>query len=106
MKAGTLDQRITLQRQAGAAVDDIGQPLGESWSDVAYLWANARHLSGIESIRAGAAVSQVKASMRIRYRAGIDSGMRVLLGSSVYQIEAVIPHGRREWIDLACVLTT
>lgn len=104
MKAGTLDQRITLQQRAGA-VDEIGQPLGESWSDVAYLWANVRHLSGLESIKSGATVSQVNASMRIRFRAGIDAGMRILHGAAVYQVEAVLPHGR-EWVDLSCVLTT
>lgn len=101
MKAGTLDQRIILQRR-GTVEDSIGQPV-ESWTDVAYLWANVRHLSGVESIKADAAVSQVKSSIRVRYRTGIDSGMRVVHGKAVYQIKAVLPHGL-EWIDLACVL--
>ena len=104
MNAGTLDQHLTLQRRA-AAVDEIGQPLGESWSDVAFLWASVRHLKGLESIKAGMPVSQVKASIRIRHRAGLDAGMRVLHGTAVYQVDAVLPHGR-EWVDLSCVLTT
>lgn len=107
IKAGSLDQRITLQKRS-SVVDSIGQPV-ESWADVAYLWANVRHLSGAESIRSGAPASQVKASIRIRpmsiLHSGVDSGMRVLHGAAVYQVEAVLPHGR-DWIDLVCVLTT
>lgn len=99
MKAGTLDTRITIQRRS-TGQDDWGQPI-DAWGDVALVWANVRHLNGTESIKAGADVSVVRASFRIRHRSGIDAGMRILSGGAVYDIEAVLPGGRREWLDLA-----
>lgn len=101
---GRLIHRITLQ-QPGAAIDAIGQPLDQAWSDVALLWADVRHMGGLETLKSDAPVSIVKASIRIRYRVGVNAGMRVLLGAAVYRVEAVIPVGL-EWLDLACVLTT
>ena len=99
MQAGRLNTRVTLQRRA-TGQDDWGQPT-EGWEDVAQLWADVRHLNGVESIKAGADVSVVRASFRIRHRAGIDAGMRLLAGGAVYDIEAVLPGGQREWMDLA-----
>lgn len=101
MGSGRLDRRITLQ-QLEAAVDAIGQPLEQAWSDVGRLWADVRHIGGLETLKSDAPVSIVKASIRIRYRAGVNAGMRVILGSDVYRVDAVIPSGR-EWLDLACV---
>ena len=100
MQAGRLDTRITIQRKTGGT-DAWGAPLPEAWEGYATIWANVRHLSGTESIKAGADVSVVRASFRIRHRAGIDAGMRLLAGGAVYDIEAVLPGGRREWMDLA-----
>ena len=45
--------------------------------------------------------STLKASIRIRYRTGIDAGMRVLHGGVVYQVLAVLPDvAGREFIDV------
>jgi SPP1 family predicted phage head-tail adaptor len=101
MNAGNLNQRVTIQSRS-ASVDSIGQPV-ETWATVAELWADVRYQRGLEAIKAGADVSVVNLSVRIRYRAGIDAGMRILHGSDVLDIQAVLPDaGRREYIDLAC----
>lgn len=98
--AGNLNRRVTIQsRQAGQ--DAIGQPL-TTWQTAATVWASIRHTSGMEAIKSGADVSVVKASIRIRYRTGIDAGMRVTHGTTVYDIKAVLPDGRREFLDLVC----
>lgn len=99
MQAGRLDTRITIQRKTGGA-DAWRAPLPEAWEDYATVWANVRHLSGTESIKAGADVSVVSASIRIRWRQDITAGMRVVAGAAVYDIEAVLPGQRREYVDL------
>jgi SPP1 family predicted phage head-tail adaptor len=99
MNPGTLSHRITL-KECVAGQDTIGQPIN-TWADVATVWASILHQKGIEAIKAGADTSIVQASIRIRYRVGITAAMRVHYGSTVYQIKAVLPHGK-EHIDLVC----
>lgn len=102
MHAQQLRSVVTIERLTQIK-DGIGQIIGTDWTDVATVWANIRHLSGTEAIKADAPTSTVRASIRIRYRAGIDAGMRVLHGSTAYDIQAVLPDeiGRRH-IDLVC----
>jgi SPP1 family predicted phage head-tail adaptor len=99
MQAGRLNRRCTLQAP-GTTTDEIGQPI-PGWTDVATVWGDVRMKSGLEAIKAGASVSVVQASIRIRYRAGITAGMRVLADSVAYNITAVQPDvGGREFVDL------
>lgn len=99
MQAGRLNRRCTLQSPS-QSVDALGQPI-PGWTDVALVWASIRHLSGVEAIKADAAVSTVKASIRIRYRTGLNAGMRVVHNLVAYQITAVQPDvGGREYVDL------
>ena len=101
MQAGRLNRRVTLQSPS-QSVDELGQPI-PGWTDVATLWADIRMKSGLEAIKAGAPVSTVQASIRIRYRAGINAGMRVVHNLQVYEILAVQPDvGGREYVDLVC----
>ena len=101
MQAGRLNRRCVLQAP-GTAQDELGQPI-PGWTDVASVWADIRMKSGLESIKAGAPVSVVQASIRIRYRAGINAGMRVVHNLQVYEILAVQPDvGGREYVDLVC----
>lgn len=98
MNAGDLRHRVTIQSQSNVQADN-GEMLN-TWSDVALVWASIKHVSGLSAIKSGMDVSSVKASIRIRYRAGINAGMRVLHGATVYSIEAVLPSDRREFLDL------
>lgn len=101
MQAGRLNRRVTLQSPS-QSVDELGQPI-PGWTDVAALWGDIRMKSGLESIKAGASVSVVQASIRVRYRAGITAGMRVVHNLQAYNIVAVLPDvGAREYVDLVC----
>lgn len=103
MRAGDLTSRVTIQ-QRSTTPDAWGQPT-ETWSEVVTCWANIRHNSGAEAIKGDAEISVVKASIRIRWRTGITSAMRVVFGSATYAIKAVMPdHQRREFVDLVCEL--
>lgn len=100
LAAGQLRNLIKLQSQA-VGFDELGQPvIGRV--DLVTVWANIRHMSGSEAIRAGMEGSTVKASIRIRYREGVNSTMFVLYGSTVYKIIAVLPDSGREFVDLVC----
>ena len=104
MRAGTLSERCVIQRKT-QGTDSWGAPLPEAWEDYATVWANVRHVSGSEMIRADADVSKVKASIRIRWRCGIDAGMRVLIGQAVYLVDAVLPDmQKREHVDIVATL--
>ena len=99
MQAGRLNRRCTLQAP-GTTQDKLGQPI-PGWTDVATVWADIRMKSGLESIKAGAPVSVVQASIRVRYRAGITAGMRIVHNLQAYNIVAVLPDvGGREYVDL------
>lgn len=107
MQAGTLRDRIHIQRRTGGA-DGWGtpEPGPEAWENISpgRIAANVLHKSGLGTIKADAEVSIVRASIRIRRRAGVDAGMRVLFGSSIYSIEAALPGPTREYMDLVCKL--
>lgn len=100
--AGTLNKRINIE-QRGGAVDAIGQPI-ETWTLVVQCWADIKLPSGLAAIKAGADVSIVKASIRIRYRTGLDVGMRVVHGADIYDIKAVLPDRTQGRVDLVCAL--
>jgi len=105
MQAGQLSTRITIQRLSGAS-DELGQPI-KTWVDVATVWADVRHLSGVAAIKAGGEVSVIKASVRIRRRDDLVAGMRVVSGSTVYDVEAVMPAAARQaHTDLVCKVVT
>ena len=104
MQAGRLSTRCVIQRRTGGT-NDWGEPLPEGWETHATVWANVKHLSGSEAIKADAEVSTVRARIRIRFRSALPAGTRVLIGLSAYQIEAVMPDlARREFVDLVCKL--
>lgn len=101
MEIGQLNHRVKIQ-QTGAAQDAEGE-LSNGWVDVATVWADIRHQSGLETLKGGAETSVVRASIRIRYREGITGGMRVLHGATAYNIKAVLPDlARKEHVDLVC----
>lgn len=99
MKAGQLRHRVFLQDRV-STTDDIGQP-SSSWLTTATVWADVRYLSGLSAIKSGADVSVSKCSIRMRHRA-VSAGQRIVYGNEVFEIDAVLPDGKREFVD--CVV--
>lgn len=100
--ARKLNRKVTIQRHSGA-LDELDQPIPDDWVTHAVVYAHVRHLSGLETIKAGAEAAIGKASIRILYRTDVTAAMRVVLGSTVYQITAVLPdEERRAHVDLTC----
>jgi len=98
----TLNRRVMLQRPTEQR-DEWGQRLPDIWDDVTPVWADIRHAGGLETVKAGAETSIVKASIRIRYRADLDTSMRVLYGEVAYHIKAILPDVvAKRHVDLVC----
>lgn len=101
MQIGRRNRKVTIQRLTSGQ-DDIGQPV-QTWSDLATVWANVKTLTGSEAIKGGAETSTAKASIRIRRRTDVTAAMRVLYGTTAYQIKAVLPNEEdRKDVDLVC----
>lgn len=101
IRAGQLTRQVTIRRRDSGS-DALGQPVN-TWADYATAWADVRHQSGMESLKADARMSTIKASIRVRYRTDLTAGDRVVLGSTTYEIMAVMPdEQRREFTDLVC----
>ena len=101
MQAGRLKNRVTIQQQS-TVQDSIGQPVN-TWTTYATVWADIRNRSGVESIKAGELTSTVRASIRVRYKAGITAAMRVVHGSITYQIKSVLrDEQNKDYMDLVC----
>ena len=105
MQIGKLNRKVTIQHLVEGQ-DEIGQPV-TTWEPLATVWASVRYLSGAETIKAGAQVSTTQASIRIRRRTDVTAAMRVVLGSTVFQIKSVLPDEQeRERLDLVCEVVT
>lgn len=94
----SLQHFVTIQVQSSTK-DAAGQRL-TGWTNLGQEWADIRHTGGLEAIRAGADTSKVNASIRMRYRDDLNSGMRVVYGTTIYEIVAPLPDANRVFLDL------
>lgn len=100
-----LDKRVLLMQRVSGR-DAAGQP-SQSWQPAVSetpdgkIWASVLYPSGIAVVRADSDTATIKASIRIRLRAGIDAGMRVIVGAITFNVDSVLPVGR-EYLDLVC----
>ena len=105
LPAGSLRNRVVIESPSSSQ-DSIGQPT-ISWSTFATVWASIRQLAGLDAIKAGLDVDigATRASIRIRWLAGVTAGMRVTHGSDIYDIKGVqYDQVGKEFVDLICVL--
>lgn len=104
LAAGKLNRRITIERRVSGE-DAAGQPI-EGWEPVATVWADIRTPTGLGAVRdmqGDIAASITRYSIRIRYREGLDAGMRVLAQGEVFDIKQVrMDYAGRVWTDLVC----
>lgn len=93
----TLQSRVETQNPSTGAIV-VTWPLFE-----ADVRADVRYLGGLETLKADTPTAITKASIRIRYRAGVVEKMRVVHDGRNFDINNVSPDdtGRR-WLDLAC----
>ena len=85
------------------SVDSIGQP-STAWVLVREFRADIKYLNGLSTIKSGADTSITKVSIRALHGA-FDAGQRVVNEGVVFEIQTVIPDGRRKEVDLVCAVT-
>lgn len=96
MRAGQLRHQVNLQQKTAGSPQRTGSGAPDkAWTTVATPWAAIEPLRGKEFLESQAVNSAVTVRIRIRYRSGVDAAMRILHGSTVYSIEAVINVDRR-----------
>lgn len=102
MRVGALRHLIDLQSKA-STIDGNGDTV-ETWSPVAQVYAEIAPLSAREFIASQAIQSSVTTRITIRYRAGVLASMRLVHGSTIYNIAGVLPDPKsgREYLTLAC----
>lgn len=98
--AGQMDRRVILRRPAEQQ-DAIGEPSGPA-TVVATCWAQLIPRRGREVQSSARDVAEAFDLFRIRWRPGVDEGLELVLGVSVYQVHMVTEIGRREGLELLC----
>lgn len=98
MKAGQLDQRVTVERFTSTE-DELGQPI-ETWAPLFTCWAAVEPLTGREYLAAAALVSEVTARIRMRFRPWMTAQDRVVHNGTTYGIESMVDlrSGNRELV--------
>lgn len=103
MNSGDLNSRITILHFE-EVMDPIYGPQPGGWVRLVNTWASIKNLSGMTAVRMGLPVSEVKSSIRVRYRDYIDTSMMIEHRGTYYQIDAILPHDNI-YLDLLCTTT-
>jgi SPP1 family predicted phage head-tail adaptor len=99
MSAGQLRYRVSIQNPV-ATQDDAGQP-STGWTTSAMAWADIRYQTGLSAIKSGVDVSVSRVSIRLRH-GPFNAGQRVVYGTKVFNVLAVQPDSRQQYVDLIC----
>lgn len=100
--AGKLNFRVTLQKESFSE-DSFSSKTGETWTNVATVWANVIPLQGIELIRAQKLFAEVTYLVKIRYRENVTEDMRLLFRGKYLQIIGIINEEENdEFLILNC----
>lgn len=94
---------VSLQRRA-TGQGPRGQAL-ESWQTVVQsMWAGVEPMRGRDYFAAGQMQVPTDVRVVIRWRAGVEPGMRIVDGDQVYEIVMPVDvGGRRVTLELMCV---
>jgi len=104
IKAGPLNQRITIQRPIVTVDSDSGEPVVTAWEDLPVdpeVWATIETMKGLEYLASAEFRPGVTTRIRVRWRDDLTSSMRVVfrlvmrdgtvVHETVYDIQSVLP---------------
>ncbi|WP_282026855.1 phage head closure protein [Limimaricola cinnabarinus] len=104
MRAGSLRDRITIQRQT-ETTDDYGNTVG-AWADLVSVWADVRETTGKEKVAAGRVEASRTATIRVRKSsatAGITEADRLTARGETWNIRSIAQADRKGvMLDLLC----
>lgn len=102
MRAGKLDQIITVQRFTNT-VDDLGTPI-ETWTDLVTVRAQIIQQSTEEFIRGYGASDDTIVIFRTRWIDDITTADCVVFDGDNFNIKELKPIGRRKGLDIRAVM--
>ncbi len=88
MTIGKLRHRLIIQQEQRAG--DAGTGVTIVWAKVATVSGSVKPLSGRETLQAMQLQARISHRIVIRYRAGVTTAMRVLFGTRLFNIQAVL----------------
>lgn len=88
MRAGRLRERVTFLDKS-VARDSLGAEV-ITWAEQFEAWAEVLPIAGREYTSLRAAQSDITLRLRVRYRSGVNTGMRVEWNGRQYEILEVI----------------
>ena len=101
MTAGALRERITIQSEA--STPDGGGGFTAGWVDVVTVFASVSPQRGGEALEAMQVRDTQLYDVVIRYRTDITSKQRVIWGSRIFNIRAVMNKDERDkYLTLVC----
>lgn len=100
MKAGRMVHVIEIQ-SATVAVNDAGTPTS-TWTKFATLRAELVEQDTEEFLRGAGDTNVTALVFRVRYVDGITPSHRVSFDGTGYDIEQIVPIGRRNGLELRC----
>lgn len=104
MRIGDLDRQIRFERLDDATDQNFGGST-QQWVPVATVWAQVQDVlpSRAETVQQNAEITSIPARIRIRWRPGLTSAMRiVVLGQYPRTMQIVsgpAELGRRQWLE-------
>jgi SPP1 family predicted phage head-tail adaptor len=87
MASSRLKHRLSLQQEVLSS-DGMGGYV-KTWEVLAELWAEIRPLGGLEVFFSGQLNARATHKIRLRYRSGVTSAMRLVFGERVFNIRSV-----------------
>lgn len=101
MQAGRLRHRVIIQ-SAVEARNAYGEAI-KTWSTVATVYASVEPIRGREMFDAEQVQSEVTHRVRLRYRPGLTSQMRLLFNARTFEVQTVINvNERNREVQLMC----
>lgn len=100
MRAGKMVHVIEIQ-QASMTVNAAGTPV-QTWSKLATLRAELIEQGTEEFLRGAGDTSVTTLAFRTRHVGGITTDHRVSFDGAAFDIEEIVPIGRRRGLELRC----
>ena len=105
MHIGKLRHRLDIQNCAtssGETQDTFGEPI-RTWTTSETVWASVEPLTGRERFQAQQVQPEVTHKVKMRYNTSVNAKSRLLYGSRVLQVEAVMnPEERNAEFEILC----
>lgn len=101
MTIGNLSHQITI-RSLQLVQDPVTGEMVESWADLATVWGSIEGVSGREFLASSAEHSQTTHRITIYHRDDLTPTMRLVSGSTEYQVKALLPQNDRFLLTVMC----